>query len=310
MKRLALALQVFLLCMWGMAAPPASAQSVDTGILGTVVDSSGAVVPGAEITVTGVSTGVVQTASADRTGPSKSATSCPATTWSRPPLQGFRTERRAITLRVGQLARLNFVPPGRQHRRGGRRRSPGTAARDAERRHRQRRHRGNDRQPAAQRPQLHDAGKPDGGRGRVGRELPRERRAQHVPAGLLRRRERAQQPRQQPVHVPLGRRGRGVQGAGDELHRRVRRTRRRQRAAAAQVRQQQLRTARCSNTCATTRWMRAITSRRRPHPSRSWIGISSEASSAARSAATRPSSCSPTKGVRETRETVALRPTC
>jgi hypothetical protein len=43
-----------------LAASAASAQSADTGILGTVVDASGAVIPGSDITVTRVSTGVVQ----------------------------------------------------------------------------------------------------------------------------------------------------------------------------------------------------------------------------------------------------------
>ena len=41
-------------------ASSAQAQSVDTGILGTVADSTGSVVPGAQITVTGVATGVSQ----------------------------------------------------------------------------------------------------------------------------------------------------------------------------------------------------------------------------------------------------------
>ena len=40
-------------------ASPALAQSVDTGILGTVSDGSGAVIPGSDITVTSVATNVV-----------------------------------------------------------------------------------------------------------------------------------------------------------------------------------------------------------------------------------------------------------
>ncbi len=109
MKRLALALQVFLLCMWGMAAPPASAQSVDTGILGTVADSSGSVVPGAQITVTGVSTGVSQTSVSGPGGAFEIRYLVPGDYVVETSLQGFRSERREITLRVGQLARLNVV---------------------------------------------------------------------------------------------------------------------------------------------------------------------------------------------------------
>ena len=43
-----------------LCASPVWAQSADTGILGTVTDSSGAIVPGADVTITNASTGVAQ----------------------------------------------------------------------------------------------------------------------------------------------------------------------------------------------------------------------------------------------------------
>jgi hypothetical protein len=89
-----------------LAVSAASAQSVDTGILGTVVDASGAVIPGSDITVTRGSTGVVQSIVSGRTGASRSV---PGEYVVEARLSGFRSERRAVTLRVGQMARLNVV---------------------------------------------------------------------------------------------------------------------------------------------------------------------------------------------------------
>ena len=83
-------------------ASPAPAQSVDTGILGTVSDGSGAVIPGSDITVTSVATGVVQNTVSGRTAPSRSATSYPATTSSRRRSPGSAPSARPLPCASGR----------------------------------------------------------------------------------------------------------------------------------------------------------------------------------------------------------------
>ena len=92
-----------------LAVSAASAQSVDTGILGTVVDASGAVIPGADISVTRVSTGVVQSIVSGPNGTFEVRYLVPGEYVVEARLSGFRSERRAVTLRVAQMARLNVV---------------------------------------------------------------------------------------------------------------------------------------------------------------------------------------------------------
>jgi outer membrane receptor protein involved in Fe transport len=86
-----------------------SAQSVDTGILGTVVDASGALIPGADISVTRVSTGVAQSVVSGPNGTFEIRYLLPGDYVVEAKLSGFRTERRAVALRVAQMARLNVV---------------------------------------------------------------------------------------------------------------------------------------------------------------------------------------------------------
>ena len=95
--------------LWARWTAPAAAQSVDTGVLGTVLDASGAVIPGSDITVTSAATGVVQTVVTGPTGAFEVRYLAPGDYVVQASLSGFRTERTTITLRVGQLARLNFV---------------------------------------------------------------------------------------------------------------------------------------------------------------------------------------------------------
>jgi len=86
-----------------------SAQSVDTGILGSVADASGAVIPGADITVTRVSSGVAQNVVSGPNGTFEIRYLLPGDYVVEAKLSGFRTERRAVALRVAQMARLNVV---------------------------------------------------------------------------------------------------------------------------------------------------------------------------------------------------------
>jgi outer membrane receptor protein involved in Fe transport len=98
-----------MVCSWTLCVRPLAAQSVDTGILGIVSDVSGAVVPGSTVTVTSGSTGVVQTVVSGTDGAFEVRYLVPGEYVVEAGLSGFRAERRVITLRVGQMARLNFV---------------------------------------------------------------------------------------------------------------------------------------------------------------------------------------------------------
>ena len=91
-------------------ASPAPAQSVDTGILGTVSDGSGAVIPGLDNhrDECGHERGAPHR-HPGRTAPSKCATSLPGEYVVQAVAHlDFATERTTVTLRVGQLARLTF----------------------------------------------------------------------------------------------------------------------------------------------------------------------------------------------------------
>ena len=62
-RRILFACEVFLLAAWAL-----SAQTLDTGIQGTVTDPSGAVVTGAAVTITNDATGISKTATTDTGG--------------------------------------------------------------------------------------------------------------------------------------------------------------------------------------------------------------------------------------------------
>jgi outer membrane receptor protein involved in Fe transport len=97
-----------LLLLGTFGAPPLFAQSVDTGILGTVVDTSKALVPGATITVTNRSTGVVNTVVSDANGAFEIRYLGPGEHVVDVSLQGFNAQRTTIVLRVAQMMRLDF----------------------------------------------------------------------------------------------------------------------------------------------------------------------------------------------------------
>jgi hypothetical protein len=87
----------------------AFAQSVDTGIVGGVVDTSGAVIPGATITVTNQSTGVANTVVSGINGAFEIRYLGPGAHVVDVTLQGFRAQRTTIVLRVAQMMRLDFT---------------------------------------------------------------------------------------------------------------------------------------------------------------------------------------------------------
>ena len=223
-----------------VGTPVVWAQSADTGILGTVADASGAVIPGSTVTITNSSTGVVQSVVSGPNGAFEVRYLVPGDYVVEAVLSGFRTDRRSVALRLGQMARLGIVLQVGDigevvdvvaqglllETQSGVTGNVVTAETIAN-------------LPLSGR-NFTALGNLTAGVVASGSQFARQRGSRHVSAGLLRRRHRAQQSRQQPAHVPLGRRDRGVQGAGHELHGGVRRACRRQRAGAAQVGEQRV----------------------------------------------------------------------
>src|SRR5437867_5732909 len=98
-----------MLCSWTLGVASLWSQSADTGILGIISDASGAVVPGSTVTVTNASTGVLQTVVSGPNGSFEVRYLVPGSYVVQAELSGFRTERRSIELRLGQMARLTFA---------------------------------------------------------------------------------------------------------------------------------------------------------------------------------------------------------
>lgn len=98
---------VLLTCAIG--APSLRAQSVDTGVLGTVQDPSGGRIPGASVTVTNRATGVAQNVVSGPTGDFEVRYLVPGDYIVEVSLSGFRTERRTFTLRVAQMIRVDVA---------------------------------------------------------------------------------------------------------------------------------------------------------------------------------------------------------
>lgn len=86
----------------------AGAQSVDTGVLGIVTDSSGGVIPGADVTVTNQATGVAAHVVSGADGAYEVRYLTPGEYIVQVSLSGFRTERRRFELRVGQMIRVDI----------------------------------------------------------------------------------------------------------------------------------------------------------------------------------------------------------
>ncbi len=87
-----------------------SAQTVDTGILGTVADSTGASVAGAAITVTQPATGLARTVVSNAEGLYEVRYLLPGEYTAEARASGFRSERQTgIVLQGGQQARINFA---------------------------------------------------------------------------------------------------------------------------------------------------------------------------------------------------------
>ena len=103
-------LAVTVLCAAMFSTDATAQQSASSGIIGQVVDSSHAGVPGATVTVTNVGTGAQRVALTDAEG-RYSIPALPASTYSvRVELTGFRTsEIASLVLRSGETVRTDVA---------------------------------------------------------------------------------------------------------------------------------------------------------------------------------------------------------
>jgi outer membrane receptor protein involved in Fe transport len=97
-----------LACFTALAAF-AAAQTLDTGILGTITDPGGAVVTSANVTITQPATGLSRSVTTGPDGSYEVRYLTPGEYTVEVRAQGFRSERRTgIVLQISQLARLDF----------------------------------------------------------------------------------------------------------------------------------------------------------------------------------------------------------
>ena len=99
----------FLVLVIAVAPAGLRAQTVDTAIVGTVTDHSGAVIPGAKVTVTSVSTGIAKSAVTASTGEYTVNYLPPGSYNVAVAANGFTTtQQQGIVLQLSQEARVNF----------------------------------------------------------------------------------------------------------------------------------------------------------------------------------------------------------
>src|SRR4051812_33454661 len=92
-----------------LTTSPSYGQTADTAVLGTVVDASGAVVPGAKIEITQPATGLTRTVESNTRGDYEVRYLVPGTYEVSVAAEGFAGQRRtSIDLQVGQQARVDF----------------------------------------------------------------------------------------------------------------------------------------------------------------------------------------------------------
>ncbi len=108
-----LALSVLLTaCLGGLSARPAKAQVATAAINGTVTDTSGAVIPGASVTLLNANTGVRRTTVSNHVGNYSFVEIMPGQYTLEISKTGFETQRQAqFTLSVNQTTTYNFTMP-------------------------------------------------------------------------------------------------------------------------------------------------------------------------------------------------------
>ncbi len=236
-SRMTVGVLVLLACL--LVPRIASAQFDAATVLGTVIDATGARVPGATVTLKNADTGITATTVTDGEGNYQFLNVRIGTYSIRAELQGFS----AAVAENGRRDRQR--PParrsddeGRRHRRNGRRHRRRAAARERIERSRPGHRPRADRQPAAQRPRLRrpraaQPRRPQVVDQRVSRWLVQRQRPAQLAQQLHPRRRRQQLLRHEqpgllePGRAGVARRGRGVQGPDQQLQRRVRPRRRR-----------------------------------------------------------------------------------
>src|ERR1700744_3459538 len=104
---------VFLLCLSlivTLTCAPAPAQTVDTAIVGTITDSSGAAIPGATVVVSSSATGIKKQAVTGSSGEYTVSYLTPGSFDVTVTANGFRpTEQKSVVLQINQQARVNLV---------------------------------------------------------------------------------------------------------------------------------------------------------------------------------------------------------
>jgi outer membrane receptor protein involved in Fe transport len=104
---------VFLLCLSlivTLTCAPAPAQTVDTAIVGTITDSSGAAIPGATVVVSSSATGIKKQAVTGSSGDYTINYLTPGSFDVTVTANGFRSaEQNSIVLQINQQARVNLV---------------------------------------------------------------------------------------------------------------------------------------------------------------------------------------------------------
>ncbi len=89
---------------------PLHAQTVDTAIVGTITDNSGAVIPGATVTVTSVATGIEKKADTNESGEYGVTYLAPGNYDVTVSANGFTSSvQKGIVLQISQQARVNVA---------------------------------------------------------------------------------------------------------------------------------------------------------------------------------------------------------
>ena len=212
------------------AAPFAAAQQADTAlIVGTVSDTTGAVIPGVDVTFNHVETGIVSTTQTNESGNYRSNPLRIGNYIVVVEADGFKAySGSGVTLSIGDVRELNVALEVGRGDRGHRSRGVRAAAADHRELGRHGDRKPSDRGLAAQRPRLPAACRDLGGH----RRLPRPGHFDRRPARHRNQLHDRRHGQQQPVHRLAGRaernrqafggRGGRVQGHHQRLCRRIR----------------------------------------------------------------------------------------
>jgi hypothetical protein len=106
-SRIVLPLLAFVLCLTGIAR--LSAQTDSGRVLGTVVDTTGAVIPGATITITNTGTGATQSTTSDGQGAFSMLSLIRGSYKASAAASGFQSTAVSFELQVSQVKSINFV---------------------------------------------------------------------------------------------------------------------------------------------------------------------------------------------------------